>query len=183
MRTVEPGRRPPSAGQSRSRQEEPRDPQHEPPRWDYWLYGTVVVAVILAALGWLSPGFRHEIKLSLGRQPTPYTQLGFTSAATLPATAIRGASIPLSFAVTNDEGKQVSYQYVVASGTGTKLAPLTSASKVVAAGATWDVRITVVPKCVQSACRIQVSLPKQSESIDMLLTLQNPSAKKSTKGK
>jgi hypothetical protein len=172
--TVGPERRRASTSYGESRGE-PKDPGHEKPRWDLWLYGTVVVALLLVAATGLSPWLRNEWALSLGRQTTPYTQLGFSSAATLPATAARGKGIPVSFVITNDTGKQVAYQYVVASGTSTKLESLTSATKVVAAGASWDVAITVVPKCAESACRIQVSLPQQGESIDFLLTLQSKS--------
>ena len=84
----------------------------------------------------------------------------------------------MSFAITNDEGKQISYHYVVASGSGTKLASLSSATKVVAAGASWDVDITVVPKCAESACRIHVSLPQQGESIDFMFTYSDKGSTK-----
>lgn len=176
--TVGPGRRRASTNYGEPR-EEPQDSGHEKPRWDLWLYGTGAVALLLVAATWLSPWLRNEWAMSLGRQNTPYTQLGFSSAATLPATAVRGEGIPISFVITNDEGKQVSYQYGVASGTSTRLESLTSATKVVAAGASWHVGITVVPKCTESTCRIQVSLPQQSESIDFLLTLQGKSSIKS----
>jgi hypothetical protein len=158
--------------------EEPPSSQHEPPRWDLWLYGAGLVTALLVVATFLSPWVRHEWALSLGRQNTPYTQLGFNDAAALPATPVRGKSIPISFVIINDEGKQVSYQYVVASGSGTKLESLSSATKVVAAGASWDVDIAVVPKCAESACRVQVSLPRQDESIDFMLAYPNKSSTK-----
>jgi hypothetical protein len=173
--TFGPGGRRASTSYGEPRKE-PQDSGHEKPRWDLWLYGTVLFVVLLVAVSWLSPWFRNEWALSLGRENTPYTQLGFSSAATLPATGVRGKGIPISFIITNDEDRQVSYQYVVSSGPSTKLQSLTSATKVVAAGASWDVGITVIPKCAKSACRIQVSLPRESESIDFLLTLQNKSS-------
>jgi hypothetical protein len=166
-------------GHMESRHEDSQDLEYEKPRWDLWLYGTVLLAVVLVAASWLSPRVRHEWALSLGRQITPYTQLGFKSAATLPATAVSGKDIPVSFVITNDEGQPVSYQYVVASGSGTKLDSLSSATKVVAANASWNVNITVVPRCTSSPCRIQVSLPQQHESIDFLFTYQGKSSKKS----
>lgn len=166
-----------------SRHEDSRDPEHKQPRWDLWLYGTVVVTLLVVAVTWLSPRVRHEWALSLGRQNTPYTQLGFNSAVALPTTAVRGKDIPISFVITNDEGKQVSYRYVVASGSGTKLESLSSATSVVAAGASWDVNTTVVPKCATSACRVQVSLPQQAESIDFMFTYQAKSSTKTSKSK
>jgi hypothetical protein len=113
------------------------------------------------------------------RQPTPYTQLGFTDAASLPATGVAGESIPVSFIITNDEGKQVSYQYVVASGSGTKLTTISSGTRVLAAGASGAVGIDVVPKCAAASCQVQVSLPQQGEHIDFMLTYPNQSGKKS----
>jgi hypothetical protein len=150
----------------------------EQPRWGFWFWGTGFVAAVVIVASLLSPWVRHEWALSLGRQNTAYTQLGFSRAAALPVTAVRGKAIPISFAITNDEGKQVSYQYVVASGSGTKLEPLSSATRVVAMGASWDVDITVVPKCADSACRIQVSLPGQGESIDFIFNYQVKSGAK-----
>ena len=177
MRIDEPGSRPPSASHKRS-DENPEDPQVDQPRWQFWLYGVGIIAVVLGLASLLSPWVRHEWALSLVRQNSPYTQLGFDRAAALPATAVRGQRIPISFAITNDENEQVSYQYVVASGSGSKLNQLSSGTEVVATGASRDVDITVVPKCAESACRIQVSLLRQDESIDFNFTYSDKSTKK-----
>lgn len=152
------------------------DRPREQPRWGWWLGGVALAAAILAAAGVLSPGIRHQLALSVFRQTTPYTPLAFSDATALPATVVRGRPIRLSFLITNDEGKTMPYQYVVASGSGTKMTSLTSAAKTVAAGTTWNVSTTVMPKCVQTACRVQVSLPGQDESIDF--NFQYKTAKK-----
>lgn len=178
MSTDEPSRRPPSMNHTESR-EEPQASRHEQPRWEFWLYGAGLVTAVLVVASFLSPRVRHEWALSLGRQNAPYTQLGFNRAAALPVTSVRGKGIPISFVITNDEGKEIPYQYVVASGSGTKLESLNSASKVVAPGASWDVETTVVPKCAESACRIQVALPRQGESIDFIFMYPNKSSAKS----
>jgi hypothetical protein len=177
VRTDEPGSRPPSVSHT-GFYEESETSQDEQPRWEFWLYGAGFVAAVLVVASLLSPWVRHEWALSLGRQNTPYTQLAFNRAAALPVNAVRGKGIPISFAITNDEGKKVAYQYVMASGSGTKLESLSSATKVVAMGASWDVNITVVPMCAESACRIQVSLPEQGESIDFMFTYADKSSKK-----
>jgi hypothetical protein len=176
VRADVPGRRPPSISRMES-YEESEASQYEQPRWDFWLYGAGFVTAVLVVASLLSPWVRHEWALSLGRQNTPYTQLGFNRAAALPFTAVRGKSIPISFTITNNEGKQILYQYVVASGSGIKLKSLSSATKVVAMGASWDVDITVVPKCAESVCRIQVSLPRQGESIDFIFTYPDKSSR------
>lgn len=179
--TDEPGRLPP-AMRNMGFGEVPRAARHEPPRWEWWLGGVGLLTAALVFASLLSPWVRHQWALSLGRQTTPYTQLGFNDAAALPATAVSGKDIPISFIITNDEGKEMSYQYVVASGSGTKLASLKSATKTVAAGASWDVNVAIVPKCAATAttCRVQVSLPRQkNESINFKFKYQNKSSKKS----
>ena len=142
--------------------------QREPPEWKWWFLGTILTVVILIAVSLVSPWVRHEWKLSLGRQNTPYTQLAFNNAVTLPAVAVRGKKIQLSFTIVNDEGSSMSYRYVVASGSGAKLETLSSSRKAVASGATWHVISTLMPKCAGSTCRIQVSLPQQNEKIDYM---------------
>jgi murein DD-endopeptidase MepM/ murein hydrolase activator NlpD len=163
VRAEEQGRRPPSSGYGQP-DEDAQVSQYERPRWDIWLLGT---------------GLRHEWSLSLQRQPTPYTQLGFTNAANLPVTGVRGKGIPVSFTITNDEGRQVSYRYVVASGSGTTLTAISSGTTVIAAGHSWGVGLVVVPKCAAASCRVQVSLPEQDESIDFMLTYPAQSGKTS----
>jgi hypothetical protein len=155
-----------------------RAPEREHPRWAYWLCGAGLLAAILLVASALSPWVRHEWSLSLLRQNDPYTQLAFNQAEALPVTVVRGKEIRVSFAITNDEGKPVSYQYVVASGSGTKLAPLSSSSDTVAAGATWNVDSTVTPKCETNSCRLQVSLPRQGERIDFMFTYQDQNSSK-----
>ena len=178
VRAEEQGRRPSSSGYGQP-DEDAQVAQYRPPRWDLWLLGTGLLAIALAVASFLSPWARHEWSLSLQRQPTPYTQLGFSDAANLPTTGVSGKGIPVSFTITNDEGRQVSYRYVVASGSGTTLTAISSGTTVIAAGHSWGVGIVVVPKCAAASCRVQVSLPEQDESIDFLLTYPVQSEKKS----
>ena len=177
MRAEEQGRRPSSSGYGQPDEDAPVS-RYDPPRWDFWLLGTGLLAIALAAASFLSPWVRHEWSLSLQRQPTPYTQLGFTNAASLPTTGVRGKGIPVSFTITNDEGKQISYRYVVASGSGTTLTAINTGTTVIAAGHSWGVGIVVVPKCAATSCQVQVSLPEQNESIDFMLTYPAQSGKK-----
>ena len=100
--------------------------------------------------------------------------LVLTRLQALPVTAVRGKDIPISFAITNDEGKPVSYQYVVASGSGAKLESLSSATETVAAGATWNVDSHCSAQVRRRLrCRVQVSLPQQGERIDFMFTYQD----------
>lgn len=158
--------------------EDPQVSHHERPRWDFWLLGTGLLAIAFAAASYLSPWARHQWALSVERQPAHYTQLGFTNAAALPTTGIRGAGIPVTFIITNNEGRQISYRYVVASGSGTTLTALSSETKVLVAGDSWAVGIVVVPKCAAASCRVQVSLPEQKESIDFIFKYPDQTGKK-----
>jgi hypothetical protein len=178
VRAEEQGRRPSSPGYGQP-DEDAQASQYVPPRWDIWLLGTGLLAIAIAVASFLSPWVRHEWSLSVQRQPTAYTQLGFTNAANLPATGVRGKGVPVSFTITNDEGRQVSYRYVVASGSGTTLTSISSGTTVIAAGHSFGVGLVVVPKCAAASCRVQVSLPAQNESIDFMLTYPAQSGKTS----
>jgi len=177
VRAEEQGRRPSSSGYGQP-EEDAQASRYEPPRWDFWLLGSGLLAIVIAAASFMSPWVRHEWTLSVQRQPTPYTQLSFINPAGLPSTGVRGAGIPVPFVITNDEGRQVSYRYVVSSGSGTTLTALSSGTKVLAAKAAWSFNVFVVPKCTAASCRIQVSLPEQNESIDFILTYPVQSGKK-----
>lgn len=155
-----------------------RASEREQPRWTWWLCGTGLLATILIVASMLSPWVRHEWSLSLFRQNDPYTQLAFDRAAALPVIVVHGEKILVSFSITNDEGKTVSYQYVVASGSGSKLQSLTSSSMTVASGVTWNVNSNIIPKCETTTCRVQVSLPRQDETIDFMFTYEDASGVK-----
>ena len=178
VRAEEQGRHPSSSSYGQP-DEDAQVARYKPPRWDLWLLGTGLLAIALAVASFLSPWVRHEWTLSVQREPTANTGLGFTNAASLPITGVRGKGIPVSFVITNDEGRQVSYRYVVASGSETKLTAISSGTTVLAAGKSWSVAIVVVPKCDTPFCRVQVSLPEQNEQIDFMLTYPDPNGKKS----
>lgn len=146
-----------------------RVPEREKPRWAWWLSGTGVLVAISIIATMYFPWVRHQWSLSLFRHDDPYTQLAFNQPNTLPAKASPGHEILVSFSITNDEGKAVSYRYVVASGSGAELKTLRTASRTVAAGATWTVASPLVPKCQTTICRVRVSLPQQGEKIEFIL--------------
>jgi hypothetical protein len=179
VRTEEQGDRGPASSGDSQPDKESAAVAYKRPRWDLWLYGTGIAAVILILVTLLSPWVRHEWGLSLGRQATPYTQLGFSNAAALPVIAVRGKGMHVSFVVTNDEGKPLTYRYVVASGSGTEMTELRSGTSALAAGASWDVDVIVTPKCPTSSCQVQVSLPAQGEKIDFRFTYPAATGKKS----
>lgn len=144
------------------------------PRWGLWLCMACVITAIVIVASVMSPAIRQQWKLSLFRQNTAYTELAFYRPTALPVTAVRGKGIQVAFTITNDEGRPVSYRYMVASGSSSTLALLSSASRTVAPGDVWLVNTIVVPKCARATCRVQVTLPQQGERIDFLFRLEQP---------
>ena len=61
------------------------------------------------------PAGRHQWALAFIRQPTPYTALSFENAGHLPASLAKGAPLDLTFSVTNQEGRDLRYRYLVTS--------------------------------------------------------------------
>jgi hypothetical protein len=149
------------------------------PNWRWWRCGAVLTTA-LVIVSMLSPYGRHEWAVSLGHEPTSYTELSFKNAAALPTTALRGKAVRVSFEVTNSSSGPVTYQYLIASGSAAKLKTLGSGSRTVAANTSWVVSRLVVPSCPGSTCRVAVSLPQQSEIIDFVLAVK-PTARRITK--
>jgi hypothetical protein len=142
-----------------------------------WAVGTTLTLAVITATAVLSPWVRHEWLLSLGRQETSYTELGFKDAAALPTTAGDGKDIPVVFTVTNDGSNPVSYRYVIAAGSDSRLKTLVSSSIQVKPGAVGTVSRIVVPNCPLTNCRVRVSLPQQRESIDFIFTIRNTASR------
>ena len=136
----------------------------------------VAVAVVAIGLSLATPAGRHQWALSLIRQPTPYTVLSFENAARLPASLPEGAHLGLSFAVTNHEGRDIRYRYVVSSAAiGQDPAILKSGIIDVPSGIRQTKTVSVVPECERSPCVVEVSLPGSSESIDVQVALHHAS--------
>lgn len=149
----------------------------QPPNWRRWLW-VGVITLAITATSMLSPYFRHQWEISLGRQPTPYTELSFNDATTLPTTAERGKVIHVSFTIANETNRPIAYRYAVASGSGREMKFLGAATSTVAPGASWAVTRSVVPECSENTCRVQVTLPQQNERIDFILALEPKTATK-----
>jgi hypothetical protein len=146
------------------------------PNWRAWAAGTTLALAVMIATAVLSPWVRHEWLLSLGRQKTSYTELGFKDAAALPTTATDEEDIPVVFTVKNDGSNPVSYRYVIAAGSDSRLTALVSSSIQVTPDTVGTVSRIIVPNCPLTICRVRVSLPQQRESIDFIFTIRNPAS-------
>ena len=138
-----------------------------------WWPAMTAVVVMAAGISVALPTGRHQWALSLFRQPIRYTALSFNQAQDLPATAIKGKAIKISFSVGNNEGHTVDYRYILTASGGSRSRILGESAKTVATGATWEVSALLRPSCDNSPCRIEVTLPGHPEKIDFLLTLKN----------
>lgn len=151
-----------------------RDHETGARRW--WPTLTAIAGLAVgASLLW--PAGRHQWALSLFRQPTRYTVLSFNKAWALPTTAVIDEPITVSFTVGNREGRVVDYRYVLSASGGGSSRILEESTRTIDAGARWTVSRVVRPTCDTSPCRIEVSLPGHSETIDFLVTLKIHRAK------
>jgi len=137
----------------------------------------VAVAVILAGISLATPAGRHQWALSLIRQPTPYTVLSFENAGHLPTSLPSGGRLDLAFAVTNHEGRDLRYRYLVTSASSGQIpVVLHRGILVVPVGVRQTESVSVVPMCEDSPCQVQVSLPGPAESIDVQVELHDQSS-------
>jgi O-antigen/teichoic acid export membrane protein len=148
-------------------------PPHRETARRRWWPALTALAVTVVGISVVLPTGRHQWALSLFRQPIRYTALSFNEAQDLPATAIKGKAIRISFSVGNQEGHAVSYRYVVVASGGGSSRVLEESAKTVATGATWRVSAVIRPTCEGSPCRIEVTLPGHPEKIDFLVTLES----------
>lgn len=77
----------------------------------------VVVLILVGILGIFAVAFpdqfRHQLEISVVRQPTPYTQLFFSDPAALPKKLTVGHANKFSFTIINNEGHSQTYHYTV----------------------------------------------------------------------
>ncbi len=135
---------------------------------------TIAVALGVAAIGMslLVPSARHQWALSVFRQPARYTAISFDAPAKLPAAAFWNQAIPISFTVTNQQGRATTYRYVLSENGDGHSRVIGGASRMVAPGASWDVSTTVRPTCSTSPCQVKISLPGHPETLDFNVNLQ-----------
>jgi hypothetical protein len=129
----------------------------------------LTVAAIVASA--LFPAGRREWALSLGEQPTRYTALSFNTSWALPDIDAFGAPIPISFEISNQEGRPTRYQYVLSETDGIVTRRLGAAARLVASGGKWTVSTIVRPTCPGPVCHIEVHLPGHPETIEFVVNL------------
>jgi hypothetical protein len=149
-------------------------------RWWPWVAGIVAIGV---GVSLLFPTARHQWALSVVRQPTPYTTLSFVHAVALPTAVPTEGEVSFSFTIANNEGRDMTYHYVVSSADRTAnqaTAILQRGTLHLPTGHKGTASAEVRPVCSTATCRVVVSLEGQSESIDFLV--RNDAASSSAAG-
>jgi hypothetical protein len=126
--------------------------------------GLATVLILVAAAAALSKPFRHQLALSIVRQPTPYTQLYFPHPGTLPGKLKVDRKNTFQFAIVNDENRAVRYTYTVLLDSS-KSRRVSTATVTVSNGQTVTPSVTVVPKERKSRYQISVTLKGMNQSI------------------
>ena len=126
--------------------------------------GLVTILILIAAAATLSKPFRHQLALSIVRQPTPYTQLYFPHPGTLPGKLKVDRKNTFQFAIVNDENRAVRYTYIVLFD-GSKSRHVSTATVTVSNGQTVTPSVTVVPRERKSKYQISVTLKGMNQSI------------------
>lgn len=141
------------------------------------------IAAIALAVSLVLPASRHQWALSVSRRPAHYTALAFNDASALPTTAAKGSQIPVSFTIGNQEGRTLTYDYVVSESDPANFSQtMATAAHTLRPGHTWTVSISVKAACsLVPPCRIRVSVPGHPERIDLLVTLKPAEHKRHAK--
>lgn len=144
-----------------------------------WWPALGAIAAVALAVSLLLPAGRHQWALSIFRQPIRYTALAFDDAAELPTTATSGSAIPISFTIGNQEGRTLTYRYVVREADPLSFSrTMATAARTLGPGRTWTVSVNVKLICsLVPPCRIQVAVPGHAERIDFLVILKHAERK------
>jgi hypothetical protein len=140
-----------------------------------WWPFVVAALVVLIGVSLVIPAARHQWALSLVRQPDHYTALSFQHAGDLPHTVVAGGAVHVAFTVSNHEGRRMDYAYrlTIAQSSAKQGVVFHRATVSVPNGGARIESITVRPFCGSTSCRLQVSLPGQSEAIAVLLDVRH----------
>jgi hypothetical protein len=131
--------------------------------------GLVTILILIAAAAALSKQFRHQLALSIARQPTAYTQLYFPHPGTLPGKLKVDRKNTFQFAIVNDENRAVRYTYIVLFD-GSKSRRVSTTTVTVSNGQTVTPSVTVVPRERKSRYQISVTLKGMNQSIHFYAT-------------
>ena len=142
----------------------PKRGESEKQRW-HWhpltAAAVLVAAVAICAVVVLSGPLRHQIVLSVRRQPTPYASLFFTSPGSLPSDLPVRADYPVTFTVANHDGRDRSFQFRVTLASRSHDDETTTGLVTVAGNGDTRETVNVRPLEPCDPCKVTVALPTE----------------------
>jgi hypothetical protein len=133
-----------------------------------WLHAALALAVCCLALlmlRLLAPG---EFRTSFTREPSPYTALAFVAPDELVNAPADLPRMSLAFRVTNSEGREQVYRYLVTVTSAGRDRFIAAGDLPVASGASAVETVHIENLPLRQAYRIVVALPENSETISLL---------------
>jgi hypothetical protein len=134
-----------------------------------WRLAAVTVLIVIGVIGIFAivfpTQFKHQLEISLIRQPTPYTQLYFTDPATLPKELKPGVVNKFAFTIINNEGHSEIYRYVVTMTRATSQTVVSTGSLTVGDNRQIMHTVGVEPRSKNSQYLIKVTLKGTVDSI------------------
>jgi hypothetical protein len=149
----------------RSRQTD-NGPSRKNSPWRLAIGLCLAVALVILGFAIVYPSqFKHQIEISIVRQPTPYTQLYFTRPATLSGKLNFNQKNSFNFTIENDEGRAYRYTYIVTVDDTKSHLTISQESVTVGNGGRATRIVTLVPKDRKSKYLITVTLVGMNQSI------------------
>ena len=143
-----------------------RPPALKPAPWRLIIGICLAVALVIVGAAIAYPSqFKHQLELSIVRQPTPYTQLYFTSPSALSSKLRVDQKNNFEFTIENDEARTYQYTYTVTLADFRSHLVVTTASLTLGNGDRATQIATVTPKDRKSKYLITVALEGGNQSI------------------
>jgi hypothetical protein len=136
-----------------------------PPLPLYIGIGLIVILILILAVAALSKPFRHQLAISIVRQPTPYTQLYFADPGTLPAKLKVDQKNTFDFTIVNDENRAYSYTYAVTLADSRSHSVVTTETVTIDSGGSVTRPVTLAPKDRKAKYLVTVALAGINQSV------------------
>jgi hypothetical protein len=127
--------------------------------------GLIVFILVAAVAAVSSKSLRHQIALSIVRQPTPYTQLYFSHAGALPVRFKIGQKNSFDFTIVNNESRAYRYTYTVTLDDSRSHSVVSIETVTIDDGGEVTRPVTLVPKDHKANYLVTIALEGMNQSI------------------
>jgi hypothetical protein len=127
--------------------------------------GLAVFVLVATAAALISKPLRHQIAISIVRQPTTYTQLYFSQAETLPKLLTVDKKNTIDFTIVNDENRTYRYTYTVTLADSRSHSVVSTETVSIGTGDGVTRPVTVTPKDRKTKYLVTISLKDLDQSI------------------